>query len=84
VRNPANLRATLRIALVVGFVLTGINEGDTLASGRLGVGLAVKIPLDFVVPFLVSNRGAPGRGDPPVTGRRGLRRGRHVVGPGIR
>lgn len=52
-----NLRATTRIALAVGLVLTAINEGDTLAAGDLGVGLAVKIPLNFIVPFIVSNLG---------------------------
>ncbi len=55
--RPESLRATTRIALVVGVLLTGINEGDTLARGHLGVSLAVKIPLNFVVPFLVSNLG---------------------------
>ena len=55
--RPENLRATIKIALVVGVLLTAINEGDTLANGHLGVGLVVKIPLNFIVPFVVSNLG---------------------------
>jgi hypothetical protein len=51
------LRATLRIALVVGVVLTAINEGDLLVRGRYTVAPAVKVPLNFVVPFVVSNLG---------------------------
>jgi len=56
-RRPANLRATLRIALVVGMLLNAINEGDAFASGHPTLALAVKIPLNFVVPFVVSNLG---------------------------
>lgn len=55
--RPSNLRATVRIAVVVGVVLTAINEGDTLASGHATWGLAAKIPLNFIVPFIVSNLG---------------------------
>ncbi len=55
--RPSRLRATIRIALTVGVVLTGINEGDTFASGHLGLALAWKVPLNFVVPFVVSNLG---------------------------
>lgn len=53
-----NVRATARIALVVSVVLTGINEGDTLAAGHLPLALAIKLPLNFLVPFLVANLGA--------------------------
>jgi len=45
------------IALVVGLVLTGINEGDVLASGEASAATGVKIGLNFVVPFCVSNLG---------------------------
>jgi len=55
--RPENLRATTRIALVVGVVLTGINEGDTFAAGHFNSVLVLKVPLNFVVPFVVSNLG---------------------------
>jgi len=56
-RSPANLRKTLRIALVVGCVLTAINQGDVIASGDATALTAVRVGLNFVVPFVVSNLG---------------------------
>jgi hypothetical protein len=55
--RPAHLRRTLRIALVVGIVLTAINQLDVLLSGHAGTGTYVKCALNFVVPFVVSNLG---------------------------
>jgi hypothetical protein len=56
-RQPANLRRTIRIALVVGLVLTAINQADVLFSGHAGAGTFVKCALNFLVPFVVSNLG---------------------------
>jgi hypothetical protein len=56
-RRPAHLRRTLRIALVVGIVLTAINQLDVLLSGHAGTGTYVKCALNFMVPFVVSNLG---------------------------
>jgi hypothetical protein len=63
-RRPAHLRRTLRIAFVVGIVLTAINQLDVLLSGDAGAGTFVKCGLNFVVPFIVSNLGL-------LSGRRG-------------
>ena len=52
-----NLRRTCTIALVVGCVLTLINQGDVLVEGRATAGTAVKVVLNFCVPFIVSNLG---------------------------
>jgi hypothetical protein len=52
-----NLRRTLRIALVVGIVLTAINQGDVIAGGDATTATWVRCALNFVVPFLVSNAG---------------------------
>jgi len=52
-----HLRRTIKIALVVGLVLTAINEGDVIASGEAGSATGVKIGLNFMVPFVVSNLG---------------------------
>jgi len=52
-----NLRRTLRIALVVGVVLTLINQGSVIASGHVTIVVWVRCGLNFVVPFLVSNAG---------------------------
>lgn len=52
-----NLRRTLRIALVVGLVLTAINQGGVIASGNPTTATWIRCGLNFVVPFLVSNAG---------------------------
>jgi hypothetical protein len=52
-----NLRRTLRIALVVGVVLTAINQGGVIAAGHATTATWVRCGLNFVVPFLVSNAG---------------------------
>ena len=53
----SNLRRTIRIALVVGLILTLINQGAVIASGDTSIGTWVRCGLNFVVPFLVSNAG---------------------------
>jgi hypothetical protein len=53
----ANLRRTIKIALVVGTVLTAINEGDVLIHGQASATTAVKIAFNFMIPFIVSNLG---------------------------
>jgi hypothetical protein len=56
-REPANLRRTCRIALVVGCVLTLINELDVFVAGKETTFTAFKVALNFCVPFVVSNLG---------------------------
>ena len=51
------LRHTVRIAAVVGLVLTGINEGDSLVYGNVSAATGIKMALNFLVPFIVSNLG---------------------------
>jgi len=52
-----NLRRTIRIALVVGVVLTLINQGTVIADGHATTATWLRCLLNFVVPFLVSNAG---------------------------
>lgn len=52
-----NLRRTIRIALVVGVVLTAINQGTVIADGHATTATWLRCALNFVVPFLVSNAG---------------------------
>jgi hypothetical protein len=55
--EPAHLRRTIRIALVVGVILTVINQADVVIGGD-ATGLTwVKVGLNFCVPFVVSNLG---------------------------
>jgi hypothetical protein len=48
---------TLTIALVVGTVLTAINQADVIARGDATATTLVKAVLNYVVPFIVSNLG---------------------------
>lgn len=56
-RRPSHLRRTLSTALVVGIVLTAINQGSVLLGGDVGAATYVRCALNFVVPFVVSNVG---------------------------
>lgn len=55
--KPEHLRRTGSIAVVVGTVLTAINQGDVIAGGDATAGTVVKTALNFLVPFVVSNLG---------------------------
>jgi len=54
---PAHLRKTLKIALVVGCVLTAINQLDVFLRSDVTAATFVKTALNFCVPFVVSNLG---------------------------
>jgi hypothetical protein len=56
-RRREHLRRTLRIALVVGVVLTAINQLDVILRGDATTATWIKCGLNFVVPFVVSNLG---------------------------
>ncbi|MCY3691029.1 MAG: nitrate/nitrite transporter NrtS [Chloroflexota bacterium] len=45
-------------SVVVGTVLTALNQGDAILSGQLVGALAWKIPLTYCVPFVVATYGA--------------------------
>ena len=44
----------LKVGLIVGTILTAINQGDLILAGALNTGNAWKIPLTYFVPFCVS------------------------------
>ena len=52
-----HMRRTVPIALVVGVVLTTINQADVILAGDATATTWVKCALNFVVPFVVSNLG---------------------------
>jgi hypothetical protein len=52
-----HLRRTLRIALVVGTILTAINQADVIAGGDATLVTWIKTAANFCVPFVVSNLG---------------------------
>jgi hypothetical protein len=55
--QPEHLRRTVRIALVVGTILTAINQGDVILDGDATAATGVKTALNYCVPFIVSNLG---------------------------
>src|SRR5712691_3914738 len=59
-----HLRRTVRIALVVGVILTIINQLDVLLSGAATTVTVLKCGLNFIVPFVVSNLGLLSGRDP--------------------
>ncbi|HYU61801.1 MAG TPA: nitrate/nitrite transporter NrtS [Solirubrobacterales bacterium] len=52
-----HLRKTVKIALVVGTILTLINQADVILRGDATSIIWVKAGLNYCVPFIVSNLG---------------------------
>ena len=57
-KHPPLVRKALATSLVVGTILTAINQGDMLLAGQLTPVLLWKIPLTYFVPFAVSSYSA--------------------------
>ena len=57
-RHRPMLERSLAVALVVGTLLLIINQGDVLLSASWLWALLWKIPLTYLVPFLVATWGA--------------------------
>ena len=55
-RRPEVVRRALMVALVVGTILTLINQGDRLVAG-MAPGW-IKMALTYLVPYCVSTHGA--------------------------
>lgn len=49
---------SLKVAVIVGSLLTLINQGDALWRGALGTEVTVKILLTYCVPYAVSTYAA--------------------------
>jgi hypothetical protein len=52
-----HLRRTIKFALVVGTILTLINQLDVILNGQADGLTWVKCALNYCVPFIVSNLG---------------------------
>ena len=57
-RHQPMLRRSAIVAVVVGTILTLLNQGDGLFAGNWSNALYWKIPLTYCVPFLVATYGA--------------------------
>ena len=51
------MRRTLAVALVVGTVLTLVNQGDVIISGEVDLAVALKIAANYLIPWCVSSIG---------------------------
>ncbi len=71
VQHAPMLRRSGWIALIVGALLTAINQGDLLLAGHWTAALLWKIPLTYAVPFIVATLGALGSGRMPKGSKRG-------------
>ena len=58
IKHRPMLRRSFIAALVVGSVLTLLNQGDVLFSGSWNSALYWKVPLTYCVPFCVATYGA--------------------------
>ena len=56
------VRRSLLTALVVGTLLTLLNQGDIIFSASWQSGLYWKVPLTYCVPFMVATWGAMSNG----------------------
>lgn len=53
--QPAQLRVTLPIAVLVGIALSFANQGEMLLDGRIDLSMCVMCGTDFLVPFVALN-----------------------------
>lgn len=55
--HGATLFSCIPVALIVGLILSTINQGDVIISGAATTGTWLKVIMNFVVPFCVSSYG---------------------------
>lgn len=55
--RPPHLRRTVMVALVVGTILTLVNQSDAIFAGAVSLAFAAKVAANYVIPFVVSNLG---------------------------
>lgn len=56
--SGATLRTCLPVALVVGTVLSLVNQADVVVQGMAGASVVLKVAVNYAVPFLTSSTGA--------------------------
>ncbi len=54
----ATLRTCTPVALIVGTVLSVVNQGDVLVAGMADERVALKVVANLLIPFLTSSTGA--------------------------
>ncbi len=68
----ATIHPAARIALVVGTILTVVNQGGVTLSGDLGAPTLARVVANYVIPYVVSSIGflasfrIPSSGEAPI------------------
>ena len=57
-RRPPIARRCFSIALVVGTLLSLVNQGDLLVTGHISTATVLRILANYAIPFVVANLGA--------------------------
>ena len=52
------VQRSLLISLIIGTLLTAINQGNLIVQGDLSANLAWQVPLTYLVPYCVATTGA--------------------------
>lgn len=55
--SPRTLRRTIRIALIVGTLLSLINQGHLIAAGDTTLGTWLRVAANYLIPWVVSSVG---------------------------
>lgn len=55
--SPRTLRKTLRIALIVGTLLSLINQGHVIAAGDTSAITWIRVMANYLIPWVVSSVG---------------------------
>lgn len=53
----ATLRSCIPIAIIVGTLLSTINQGDVILSGTINGVVCIKVVANYLIPFCVSSYG---------------------------
>jgi hypothetical protein len=55
--RPAHLRRTVTIAIIVGVLLTAVNQSQVILAGHATAATWARCGANFLIPFVVSNLG---------------------------
>ena len=55
--SPNTLRRTVRIALIVGTLLSAINQGHLIAAGDVSTITWIRVAANYLIPWIVSSIG---------------------------
>lgn len=53
------VRTACKVAVVVGTLLSAVNQGDVIAAGGATWGTWLRVAFNYLVPFMVSSIGFP-------------------------